>query len=264
MIDNKHPKVSIIMPTYNRAGYIMETIDSIRRQTYHNWELIIVDDGSDDHTEALVSQVEDHRVQYYKAGRIGINGKIKNIGLEKAKGEFIAFIDSDDLWSPSKIEKQVLALQQYPEAGFCLTGGYNFREREKPLEFFYRPTGGIKCENGFLSFFRSEVAAFIQALLFRKECLEKTGGFNENKSFADPDFILELAWHFKMIILYESLLFRRLHDTNHSSSNWMNAYQQGIDTILRYRDKKMLPAPMAWDALFRLHINFGEDCLLHN
>src|SRR5204862_1336223 len=114
------PKVSIIMPTYNRAAYIGETVESIRNQTYQNWELIIIDDGSDDNTEEIISQTEDERIRFYKAGRIAINGKIKNIGIRKTRGNLIAFIDSDDLWEPSKIEKQVAALEKYPEAGFSL------------------------------------------------------------------------------------------------------------------------------------------------
>ena len=79
------------MPTYNRAAFIGETIESILKQTYQNWELIIVDDGSDDNTEELVLQVKDQRIQFYKAGRVGINGKIKNIGVEKASGELDRF-----------------------------------------------------------------------------------------------------------------------------------------------------------------------------
>ena len=115
------------MPTYNRAAYIMETIESIRNQTYQNWELIIVDDGSDDNTEEIIEEIKDSRIRFYKAGRIGIPSKIKNIGLENATGEIIAFIDSDDLWAQTKLEKQLIALQQYPGAGFSLTGGYNFK-----------------------------------------------------------------------------------------------------------------------------------------
>jgi glycosyltransferase involved in cell wall biosynthesis len=262
-MDKKAPKVSIIMPTYNRAGYILETIESILRQTYSNWELIIIDDGSEDNTEVLVGQVKDERVRFYKAGRIGLNGKIKNMGLEKACGELIAFIDSDDFWSPVKIEKQVAALDQYPEAGFSLTGGYNFRNPDEPVEFFYKQSEGIKCENGFISFFRSEVAAFTQTLLFRRRCIDSTGFFSETKPFTDAEFILALAWHFKMVLLYEPLLYRRLHDSNYSSSNWLKAYYQGIEMIRSCRDKKMLPAAIARDALFSLYVNFGEDCLLH-
>ena len=123
---NNTPLVSIIMPSYNHAKYIAETIESIRQQTYSSWELIIVDDGSDDNTEEIIHTINDQRINFYKEGRINVAGIIKNIGLSKSKGEFIAFIDSDDLWEPTKIEKQLKALQEYPDAGFCLTGGYNF------------------------------------------------------------------------------------------------------------------------------------------
>lgn len=267
------------MPVYNRADYIMETIESVRSQTWQNWELLIIDDGSDDPTAEVVAGVKDERISFYKAGRIGINGRIKNIGLEKARGELIAFIDSDDLWSPGKIEKQVLALQQFPEAGFSLTGGYNFRKKQvvstnkftgneiagnELVEFFYKQSSGIRYANAFLSFFKSEVAAFTQALLFRKDCLTVTGYFNETKPFADPEFILELARNFKLVILYEPLLYRRLHNDNHSSSNWITAYEQSIQLIESYYHKKMLPLSVARHALFRLHINFGEDCLMNN
>src|SRR5262245_21012221 len=112
---NYTPKVSIILPTYNRAKLIMETIESVLNQTYSNLELIIIDDGSNDNTEELITQIQDERIKFHKAGRIGIVGKIKNIGIEKATGDLIAFIDSDDLWAKTKLEKQIAALQQYPD-----------------------------------------------------------------------------------------------------------------------------------------------------
>src|SRR5687767_2668980 len=113
-------KVSIIMPTYNRAEFILETVESIRGQSYSNWELIIVDDGSEDNSEAIIAALKDEKIRFYKAGRTGLVGKIKNMGLEKATGELIAFMDSDDLWEKTKLEKQLAALDQYPEAGFSL------------------------------------------------------------------------------------------------------------------------------------------------
>jgi len=255
------PKVSIIMPTYNRAGYIIETTESIRNQTYQNWELIIVDDGSDDNTEELVTQIKDKRIQFYKAGRIGINGIIKNIGLNKATGELIAFIDSDDLWAATKLEKQVAALQQYPEAGFSLTGGYNFRKPGQPLDFFYKQKDGIKYDNVFISFFKSEPSTTTPSLMLRKECIDICGSFNETKAFADVDFILKLALHFKAVILFEPLLYRRLHDDNDSSSNWEKGYHEGIGLIRSYTNA--LPLKISRNALFRLYMNFGEDCLVH-
>jgi glycosyltransferase involved in cell wall biosynthesis len=116
-IDHSSTKVSIIISTYNGAQHIGETIESIRNQTYSNWELIIVDDGSEDDTVELITAIKDARMQIYRAGRIGINGRIKNIGLSKASGDLIAFVDHDDLWAPSKLEKQVIALQKYPGLG---------------------------------------------------------------------------------------------------------------------------------------------------
>lgn len=139
---NLPAKVSIIMPTYNRGSFILETIESVRDQTYDNWELIIVDDGSDDNTAEVIAEIKDTRIRFYKAGRIGIGSKIKNLGLEKATGDLIAFIDSDDLWAREKLEKQVTALQQYHNAGFSLTGGYNFRDPGEPLEYFYKKKRG--------------------------------------------------------------------------------------------------------------------------
>ena len=92
------------MPTYNRAEYILETIESILGQTYQNWELFIIDDGSEDHTKELVSGIKDERIKFYEAGKIGIGIKIKNIGIEMSTGDLIAFIDSDDLWAQQKLE----------------------------------------------------------------------------------------------------------------------------------------------------------------
>lgn len=257
------PKISIIISTYNGAKYIGETIESIRDQTYSNWELIIVDDGSDDNTCEIITSINDHRIHLHKAGRIGINGMIKNIALSKVTGELIAFIDHDDLWAPAKLEKQVIALQQYPEAGFSLTGGYNFRKKGEAVDYFYTEKEGVKIGDVFLSFFRSELAAWTQALLVRKQCIDIAGRFNEASLFADPAFIASLASHFKAIILYEPLAYHRVHETNYTTINWIKAHEDGLDVIRLYKNNKLLPGDMARHSLFRSYIHFGEKCLLY-
>lgn len=255
------PLISIILPTYNRAALIGETIESIRLQTYTNWELIIVDDGSDDNTEEVVAGIGDHRIRFYKAGRIRIGGAVKNIGLEKTTGELIAFIDSDDLWAPTKLEKQVKALQQYTEAGFSLSGGYNFREVSVPVEYFYEQRTGIKYDSIFISCFKSEVASFTQALMMRKDCLEKTGLFTEAGAFSDAEFIVRLAFNFRAVILYEPLVYRRLHANNYINDTWESSYYEGIGIIKLY--EKNLEPFIVKEALYKLYINFGESCLKH-
>ncbi len=249
------------MATYNRAEYILETIESIRNQTYQKWELIIIDDGSDDDTEKIITGLHDERIQYHQAGRTGMVSKIKNIAIGKSSGEFLAFIDSDDLWAADKLEKQVTALDQFPEAGFSITGGYNFIKPAVPLDYFFKQHEGIKYGDVFISFFRSELPAYTQALMLRKSCIEVGGLFNETSTFSDVDFILNLARHFKAVILYETLVYRRLHETNDNKLNWEKRYEEGIEIIIS--NKKNLPKRITRNALFRLCINFGEDLLLH-
>ena len=198
-----------------------------------------------------------------KAGRIGIGGTIKNIGIRRSSGELLAFIDSDDLWAPSKIEKQVRALEEFPEAGFSLTNGYNFREINKPLDHFFKQREGVELDDIFLRLFRSEATIFTQALLLHKKCLDISGLFKERKSFSDADFIISLAQHFKTALIYEPLVFRRLHESNFIHSNWEKSYEEGKELIDTYKKKALLPDAVAHHALFRLHINYGEKYILY-
>jgi glycosyltransferase involved in cell wall biosynthesis len=255
------PRVSIILPTHNRAKYIVETVKSVCQQTYEDWELWVIDDQSTDNTPELIKEISDKRVRLYQTEkRLGVTGT-RNEGLRKAEGEWIAFIDSDDIWDKTKLEKQITALYQYPEAGFSLTGGFNFRNQLEPVDFYYKQKEGIRYGDLLIPFFESEVSTTTPSLVFRKQCLLTTGFFNEVKSFADVDFILCLARHFKGIILYEPLLFRRLHDSNISKSGWEEGYAEGVELIRSYKD--ILPHKVTRNALYRLYMNFGEDCLAH-
>lgn len=99
--------VSIITPTYNCASYIAETIDSVIAQTYGNWEMIIVDDCSTDNTKEIVSRYSDTRIKYYCLERNSGAAAARNKALSLAKGQWVAFLDSDDLWLPTKLERQL-------------------------------------------------------------------------------------------------------------------------------------------------------------
>lgn len=99
--------VSIIMPSYNTGKFIKKTINSVINQTYNNWELIIVDDGSTDNTDEVVRAIKDDRIKYIK-NKVNKGAAIsRNIALREAKGRWIAFLDSDDLWKEDKLEKQI-------------------------------------------------------------------------------------------------------------------------------------------------------------
>ncbi len=247
------------MTTYNRAGFILESVESVRAQTYRNWELIIVDDGSTDDTDVMIATLADPQIRFLKAGKIGLGIRLKYVGIQQAKGEWIAFIDSDDLWMPDKLAKQVAAMQAFSAAGFSITGGFNFYKKDEPLEYFYAERGGVHFGHIFLSFFQSKASVFPQTLMMRRNCLPVIEQCVESSPGSDVDFLLELALHHPALILYEPLLQRRLHPTSFSSSNWEYGYQEGMALIRRYRQKGALPAADAREALFRLYIRYGQS-----
>lgn len=254
-----YPKVSVIMTTFNRAAYILESVQSVQEQSYPNWELIIVDDGSEDNTEELIAGLNDKRIVFHKAGKIGLGIKLKSIGIERSAGELIAFIDSDDLWVQDKLEKQVAAMRAFPGAGFSITGGYNFIRKNEPLEFFYKQRSGYKCGNIFLSFFRSEASVFPQAMMIRRECLPMIERYVNESPGSDVDFLLGLALHYEAVIVYEPLICRRLHPGSFSARNWEYGYEEGVEVINRYRQGGYLPDSDARNSLFRLYVNYGQS-----
>ena len=104
--------VSIIMPSYNTGKFIEKTINSVINQTYNNWELIIVDDCSNDNTDEIVKSINDSRIVYLKNEKNSGAAVSRNKALREAKGRWIAFLDSDDLWVPQKIEKQIKFMKE--------------------------------------------------------------------------------------------------------------------------------------------------------
>ena len=127
--------VSIIMPSYNTGRFIGDSIQSVINQTYSNWELLIVDDCSTDSTEEVVRSFRDDRIRYFRNEENAGAALSRNRALRQARGEWIAFLDSDDLWTPEKLEKQI---------GFMQKNGYVFSyhdyekidEDAKPLNIY--------------------------------------------------------------------------------------------------------------------------------
>lgn len=117
---NQEKLVSIITPVYNKEKYVEETIQSVQAQTYENWELIIVDDCSSDHSAEIIKEYadQDKRIFYYKNENNSGAAESRNRAIALAKGDYIAFLDSDDLWNPEKLEKQMEFMQKR-QCAFC-------------------------------------------------------------------------------------------------------------------------------------------------
>jgi GalNAc5-diNAcBac-PP-undecaprenol beta-1,3-glucosyltransferase len=131
MSDN--PLVSVVIPTYNRAGLVGEAIESVRQQSYRNLEIIVVDDGSPDNTENVVRSVPDQRIRYLRHKKNKGLPAGRNTGIKAAKGEYIAFLDDDDRWREDKLERQISAVNNY-DAVLCtaVSNGRPLRVHKRP------------------------------------------------------------------------------------------------------------------------------------
>lgn len=130
----KSPEVSIVMPAYNAAGFIESTLDSVLNQSFHDWELLIVDDHSNDTTLKILERYEraDSRIRVIALPKnMGAPAGPRNIGVKAARGRWIAFLDADDLWHPDKLQLQMLVLAK-TGAQFCSTQMVDFRTGECP------------------------------------------------------------------------------------------------------------------------------------
>jgi glycosyltransferase involved in cell wall biosynthesis len=114
--------VSVIVPTYNRAYCLRRAIDSVRAQTHHHWELLLVDDGSTDDTAALIASTygDDPRIRYLHQRNAGVSAA-RNAGIRASKGDYVALLDSDDVWKPWKLETQLACFRTFPEVGMVWT-----------------------------------------------------------------------------------------------------------------------------------------------
>lgn len=127
--------VSIITPSFNSAKFIAATIQSVQNQTYQNWEMIIVDDGSSDETENVVLSIieKDNRIQFYKLNQNSGPAVARNTGIEKASGDYMTFIDADDIWFPTFIENNIKTIQ---ETGIPFVFS-SYKRANEQLEFVY-------------------------------------------------------------------------------------------------------------------------------
>ena len=173
-----NPTVSVIIPTYNRAHLIGRAIQSVLYQTYQDFEIIVVDDASTDNTEEVVSNFDDERIRYIRLKEnSGTSAAPRNTAIRIARGEYIAFQDSDDEWLPEKLEKQMRLFEIQPlEVGVVYAGFWKILGHRK----IYIPSPGITRKEGNIHdslLAQNFVAA--PAAVVRKECFRKVGGFDE-------------------------------------------------------------------------------------
>jgi glycosyltransferase involved in cell wall biosynthesis len=213
------PQISVVIPAYNAEQTIRETIESVQQQTLLDFELIVINDGSTDRTLEILQTIEDPRLTIlsYQNGGLSV---ARNRGIFQATGEFIAFLDADDLWVPNKLELQLAALHQHPEAGVAYSWTYFMNEREKCLFpgrcLFYEG-------NVYADLLVKNFIAHGSNPLIRRQAIDSVGEFNPTFShFADWDYWLRIAKNWSFVVVPEYQIFYR------QSSRTMSSKVDGI------------------------------------
>ena len=232
------PLVSVIIAAYNAENTIAQTIFSVLDQTFKDLEIIVIDDGSKDRTSDRVREIEDSRVKLFPYENGGV-ASARNRGITHAKGEYIAFIDHDDLWTPDKIEAQLSALQKSPDAGVAYSWTINMYSEEKPIRFTkLSPVnfeGDVYAQLLLYNFVGSG-----SNILARAAAIKSVGGFDPIPiSNEDWDFYLRLAakWSFVVVPKYQ-IIYR--HTADSMSSQVQRLEQGGL--ILLDRVYQSVPA----------------------
>ncbi len=204
------PAVSIIMPTYNRCRFITKAIESVIEQTYSNWELIIVDDGSTDQTSEVVGKYvqNDSRIRYIKQKNAGC-AAARNRALAEATGAYIAFIDDDDVYEPNKLQIQVEYLNENPKIGFVYSDSELIDVRGNHLKNVPEIP-----QRSFLELITGFAVPPI-AIMVKKECFDRVGLFcTELRNTDDYDMWLRIAKEFQFAYLPAKVALYVWHDGN--------------------------------------------------
>jgi glycosyltransferase involved in cell wall biosynthesis len=224
--------VSVVVPTYNRAHLIGDAIRSVQQQTYTSWELIIVDDGSTDTTQEVLSSLRDERIISFRIPHTGRIAVVRNECMRHATGEYIAFLDSDDVWLPNKLEFQLGRMAEHPGAFFIFGHGRQFGNGATPMPelepFFYGRVFLPQLVDHRFIF-------YAPTLLFKSDVLSSILPLDENFiSGGDYDFFLRMAFVFDGIFCREPVAAIRLHDQNSTPAIEPASFENHLGMIKRF------------------------------
>lgn len=229
------PLISVIIPAYNAEKTIKRTIESVLNQTFQDFELLIIDDDSQDSTLEIVSRISDPRIKVFSCSHAGASSA-RNYGFSQSVGEFIAFLDADDLWTPDKLESQLKALQATPKAAVA----YSWTDMIDESDQFICPCSHLTANGNIYA--KLLLTCFVVSgsnTLIRRQAFIKINGFDESL-VASQDFDLYLrlaAQHEYVAVPYPNVLYR-------ISSNSMSTNIRRLEaTSLLVREKAFNQSP---------------------
>lgn len=226
------PTVSVVIPTRNRAHYLQECLGSVFAQTYTQYEILVVDDGSTDGTQSLLAPLEAQgAIRYFRREPAGVSAA-RNFGVQQSRGQYIAFLDSDDLFEPSKLQKQVSLFEANPHLGFVHCWFTKFNETG---ELGVRDTSVFRGQVYPSMLTEWSVLMAMPCLLVRRDVFLEVGGFDEHMRWAeDLDLWRRIARHYPLDLVPESLVRVRVHaastsfDKTHSSQGFVHYMEKAL------------------------------------
>ncbi|QIR40369.1 glycosyltransferase [Tolypothrix sp. PCC 7910] len=226
---NSPPQISIIIPAYNSENTIAQTINSVLNQTFSDWELIVINDGSQDKTLDIILEFNHPRIKVFSYPNSG-SQKSRNRGLEHAVAEFVSFLDADDLWTPDKLESQFKALQANPQAAVAYSWTNCIDEKS---QFLRRGTYISAMGNVYANLLLINFLENGSNPLIRRDALNVVGGFDESLNAAqDWDIYLRLAAHYTFVAVPSPQILYRISG-NSMSTNVLGLEKGSLAVIER-------------------------------
>ncbi len=223
-------QVTVIIPTYNRHDRVAQAIESVLTQTHQDFELLVVDDGSNDHTSEIINRYKDKRIRaFYHTANYGQNAAL-NTGVVNARGELIAFNDSDDMLAPNYIERFLLKFREDSELSCVYSKRYLFKTqtKEQKIAMNFWAEGyiyDIVLAQGFMS--------HMGTLMVKRECFKKTGLFDIYfTNHQDDDFCFNLARHFKVGLIPEPLAVEMNYGLGDRVTDNRDSYCLGFERLI--------------------------------
>lgn len=196
---NDAPTVSVIIPTFNRRNTVLRSIASVQKQDYHNYEIIVVDDASSDGTEKLFAGLRDRKIKYIRHQKNKGGAEARNTGIHAAKGEFIAFLDSDDEWTFDKLSKQIQIISESPEKIGAIYSGVIVRSWKNDIIPSQNPlySGDILSE-----LYARNCVGPLSSVIVKRDVFKECGMFDSRMpSCQDWDLCIRIAqkYHFECV-----------------------------------------------------------------
>ncbi len=255
--------ISVIIPTYNRVEFVQKAVESVLNQTHKDFELIIVDDGSEDNTKEIISSFHDERIKYYYQFNRG-PGPARNEGIKKSSGKYLAFLDSDDVWVSEKLETQLNEMKKHAEYFLSHTEElwYKGVRQIKPLKMHRKRHGDI------FEWSLKLCSVSMSTVMIKGELIDRIGYFDKNLEVCeDYDYWLRVTSQYPVLLINEPFTIKQGGHYDQQSQKYF-----GLDKFRIYAIEKIIKSNtlneeqsiLAFNELKKKCRIYGQGCLKYN